>query len=169
MVPIRYIVIFFLGFLCSFEASASYTRGVPVAADSLILTDSSEVVLDSLVTYARTYLGTPYKYGGRGPERFDCSGYTSHVFTSVDVRLPFSSRAQIAHGMPVALDSVRKGDLLFFTSPRSGSNPGHVGIVTRVEQGKLYFIHSSSTRGVVEDPLKDHYRRRFIEARRILN
>ena len=161
----------FAGFFCFCLLAATTnrdgwgdSRGIPVSGN-----DSLEVVIDSLIGVARTYIGTPYKYGARGPERFDCSGYTSYVFNTAEVALPFSSRAQIHRGLPVSLDSVRKGDLIFFTSPRSGSNPGHVGIITRNDEDGLYFIHSSSTRGVVEDRLDGYYRNRYLGARRILD
>lgn len=123
---------------------------------------------DSLIHYARSYIGTPYKYGARGPDQFDCSGYTSHVFKFVSKELPFSSRSQIHIGEKGSLDSASKGDLIFFTSPRSGDLPGHVGIVSRNDEDGLFFIHSSTQRGVVEDRLTGYYRRRFISIRQIL-
>ena len=35
---------------------------------------------DSVVAYARTFLGTPYKLGAVGPKQFDCSSYTRYVY-----------------------------------------------------------------------------------------
>ena len=37
------------------------------------------ISVDSIVTYGKTFIGQPYKYGGTGPTRFDCSGFTSYL------------------------------------------------------------------------------------------
>ena len=36
--------------------------------------------IDRLVEYARKYIGTPYRRGSKGPNRFDCSGFTQYIF-----------------------------------------------------------------------------------------
>jgi cell wall-associated NlpC family hydrolase len=131
--------------------------------------DSSVALIDSLLGQARSYLGTPYKYGARGPSQFDCSGYTAYVFRQIEINLPVTSRTQAKEGVPVSLDSAYSGDLIFFTSPRSGTSVGHVGIITKNDSTGIYFIHSSTYRGVVEDRLEGYYKKRFLEARRIFS
>jgi cell wall-associated NlpC family hydrolase len=68
-------------------------------------------------------LGKPYRYGGNGPQNFDCSGFTSWVWRAAGVSLPRTSRDQYAQGRKVARADVQPGDLLFFGSPI-----GHVGM-----------------------------------------
>ena len=37
----------------------------------------------AIVAEARKYIGTPYQWGGKGPDVFDCSGFTRYgLFTS---------------------------------------------------------------------------------------
>ena len=72
---------------------------------------------------AQTFLGTPYQYGGNGPETFDCSGLVVWSFREVGVTMPRSSRQQATVGTPVPFDQLQPGDLVFNYQPIS-----HVGI-----------------------------------------
>lgn len=135
----------------------SYVRG-PFLADSIVRT-------------ARQYIGTPYRYGASGPSRFDCSGFTGYVYRQFGINLPRSSSAQRHEGDKVSSDSIRRGDLVIFGSRRNTRTPGHVGIVVDYfpETGSFTFIHASTHGGVMIDSIDEtYYRRRFIEARRIL-
>ena len=53
----------------------------------------------------------------------------------------------------VAKRNLREGDLVFFTSNRSGKKVAHVGIY--LKEGK--FIHASTTRGVIVSQLNEPY------------
>lgn len=75
------------------------------------------------VAAAKSKLGTPYQWGGNGPDSYDCSGLTTYAWGSVGVQFPRSSRAQKAALPPVPLEHIEPGDLLFFGSPVH-----HVGI-----------------------------------------
>ncbi|WP_233489446.1 NlpC/P60 family protein [Blastococcus sp. TF02-9] len=79
--------------------------------------------------------GKPYRWGGAGPDAFDCSGLVYSSFKAVGVTLPRTSRAQSTAGVPVAHRDLRAGDLLFFYSP-----VGHVGIYL----GYGVMVHSST-------------------------
>ncbi len=153
-------------FFCFMTAAGSPSLKDRIGTDSL--RSDFETVGDSLVQVARSYLGTPYKYGSRGPDTFDCSGFTLFIFTNFDIPLPATSRTQIHAGREVALDSVRQGDLIFLTSPGSRNRPGHVGIITRNDEEGIFFVHSSSMRGVVEDRLNSYYQKKLIAFRRVL-
>ena len=81
-----------------------------------------------------------------------------------------SSRAQFNQGDPVDKDKLQIGDLVFFTSPRSGRSIGHVGIVVDVDpiSGSFNFIHAS-TKGVkVSNSNERYYSRRYVGARRVM-
>ena len=56
----------------------------------------------AIVAEARKYVGTPYKHGGASPGAFDCSGFTSYVFSKFGVSLPRSSGAQRGAGRIVS-------------------------------------------------------------------
>lgn len=75
------------------------------------------------VAAAKSKLGTPYQWGGNGPDSYDCSGLTKYAWSSVGVQIPRSSRTQMAALPSVPLEHIQPGDLLFFGSPVH-----HVGI-----------------------------------------
>lgn len=76
-----------------------------------------------VITIAMKYLGVPYVWGGESPRGFDCSGLVKYSFAQVGISLPHSSRMQYNYGRPVARDSLKPGDLVFFYNPIH-----HVGI-----------------------------------------
>lgn len=124
-----------------------------------------------IIENAMKYLGRPYRSGMKGPHAFDCSGFTSYVYGTKNISLSPSSKTQYTQGVSVKRNELRQGDLVFFTSPRSGRSVGHVGIVTEVEEdGNFHFVHASR-RGVVVDNYAKagYYKGRYIGARRILD
>lgn len=126
---------------------------------------------EDVIAYAKKYLGRPYRSGGKGPSAFDCSGFTSYVFRNFDIDLNPSSRTQATQGERIDKSDIRPGDLLFFTSRRSGGNVGHVGIAIEVKDtGDITFIHAASSKGISINHLTDgYYQQRFLSARRVLN
>ncbi len=66
------------------------------------------------VAEAREQLGKPYRYGGSGPDSFDCSGLTSWAWRAAGVDLSHSALTQYYETTRVSTDSVEPGDLLFF-------------------------------------------------------
>ncbi len=115
-----------------------------------------------LVAFARRFLGVPYRWGGTGGGRFDCSGFIYALFRQFGIPLPRTSFEMFGVGRPVSLAELAPGDLVFFTTYRPG--PSHVGIYL----GGGVFIHASSAGGRVRiDSLADgYYRARFVGARR---
>ncbi len=100
--------------------------------------DAPAVIRGELVGYARSMLGAPYVWGGATPDGFDCSGLVQYSFGHIGVQVPRTAEMQFEASQPVAIDSLRPGDLLFFdTSDRYS----HVGIYV----GNGRFIHAPRT------------------------
>ena len=78
---------------------------------------------EQIVEIARTKIGSPYVYGGSGPDAFDCSGFTSWVYAQAGKSIPRTSQAQASSGTPVSLDQIQPGDIVAYYSGAS-----HVGI-----------------------------------------
>ena len=106
---------------------------------------------DSLVTIARSQVGTRYVRGGQSPERgFDCSGLIRYVMAGLHVRLPRTAAEQALAGLEVSRDTsrLRPGDLLTFGKGRRGVS--HIGIYV----GNGRYVHASSVAGrVIESNL----------------
>lgn len=130
------------------------------------------MTVNSLLDEAMSHIGARYRSGSKGPNAFDCSGFTSYVFRQVEgTNIGSSSRDQYARNVPVSRSEMQRGDLVFFTSPSSGRNVGHVGIVVDVDpiNRTFNFIHASSSEGVkISNSNDGFYARRFIGVRRVL-
>jgi cell wall-associated NlpC family hydrolase len=87
------------------------------------------------VQAALTRVGSPYSWGGSGPNAFDCSGLVMWAYQQAGVSLPHSSQALAAGGQPVSLDHLEPGDVLTFYSDAS-----HAGIYV----GDGMMVHSST-------------------------
>ncbi|MCU0357683.1 MAG: C40 family peptidase [Cyclobacteriaceae bacterium] len=124
-----------------------------------------------VIETARTYTGTPYKYGGTTRSGMDCSALMIHSFRSLEVNLPRSTEAQSKVGTEIKIKKVQPGDLLFFATGKKKREITHVGLVTEKRSSKdIKFIHASTSLGVVEDNLfSSYYRPRFRQARRLID
>ena len=130
-----------------------------------------DMAINGLLDEAMSHIGARYRSGSKGPYAFDCSGFTSYVFRQLGAgNIGASSRDQYARNMPVSRSEMQRGDLVFFTSPRSGRNVGHVGIVVDVDPitNTFNFIHASTSDGVkISNSNDGFYARRFIGVRRV--
>ncbi|MFC5450918.1 C40 family peptidase [Paenibacillus aestuarii] len=121
----------------------------------------------ALVLTAQKYLGVPYEFGAKygQTKTMDCSSFVKTVFAQYDITLPRVSRDQAKEGTYVSKSNLQTGDLVFFTTPDSGKNIGHVGIYI----GDGMMIHTYGEGGVKFTSINkawwaDHY----VTARRIL-
>lgn len=126
---------------------------------------STEVGL-SLVEYGKEFLGVPYVYGGNGPDKFDCSGFTKYVYSHFGYKIGRTASSQLGYGTAVAANQLQAGDLVFFNEGNPSVAATHVGIY--IADGQ--FIHATTNHNMVEiDTLYGSYNSRYyIGARRIL-
>lgn len=133
------------------------------------LSGESQKLITDLLAEAHKHIGKPYRHGMKGPNAFDCSGFTSYVYKQFGYTISPASRIQYTDGVAVDRKNLRKGDLVFFTSRSSGNNVGHVGIVINAnnETGEFEFIHAS-IKGVRTNECVGYYQQRYVGARRII-
>jgi cell wall-associated NlpC family hydrolase len=86
---------------------------------------------DAVVAAAMTQLDVPYVWGGETPGvGFDCSGLVQWSYSQAGIAVPRTTQQQVLIGMPVSLDDMRAGDLIFTRGYDGGVviDFGHVGI-----------------------------------------
>jgi len=69
---------------------------------------------DAVVAQAATHYGAPYRWGGAGPNTFDCSGLVMVVFGHFGVRLPHYTVDQYAVSRHIPQNQKQPGDVIFF-------------------------------------------------------
>lgn len=97
---------------------------------------------EAVVAEARSYIGAPYDYTLGYGYGYDCTDFTTAVFSAFGVYLPDPPSAQMGYGVPSAAGA---GDLVFYSE--DGWSITHVGIAT----GYGTVIHSSSYFGYVTE------------------
>ena len=112
--------------------------------------------------YALEMVGTPYRYGGKTPQGFDCSGLVVYSYSLAGKQLPVNVGGQRAASRPVPRKKIRPGDLVFFDLTDEGRT--HVGLY--VGGGK--FVHAPSKGKLVSTAnlSNPYWRRHFAGARR---
>jgi cell wall-associated NlpC family hydrolase len=89
----------------------------------------------TVIQAALSRIGSPYSWGGSGPNAFDCSGLVMWSFQQAGIALPHSSQALAQGGQPVAQDQMQPGDLVTYYSDAS-----HVAIYI----GDGMMVHAST-------------------------
>lgn len=132
-------------------ACAPFRHGLPSEGATA---DPGRAVLEA----AESRIGAPYRYGGSGPEAFDCSGLVAYAHRQAGITVPRTAAEQFSKANPVERRELRPGDLVFFRL--SGRDVGHVGIYA----GDDRFVHAPQSGGHVRlASLEDEwYRQRFV-------
>lgn len=128
--------------------------------------DTKDVHPLDVVNFAKTLIGTPYRYGSTDPKvGFDCSGFITYVFNHFKLTVPRSSIDFTKVGREIAVSSAKPGDIILFTGTDSTERfVGHMGIIVS-NTDTLRFIHSTSGKqyGVTITPLNNYYKGRFVK------
>ena len=123
--------------------------------------------IDQLISYAKLYQGTRYKYGGTTKKGMDCSGLVFTAFQKVATPIQRTSREMAKQGKPVTLKNAQPGDLLFFKTSKNKRNINHVGLVIDRKNNTPVFIHATTSKGVIISTLSESYwNRSFALAKR---
>ncbi|MBK7635133.1 MAG: C40 family peptidase [Saprospiraceae bacterium] len=126
---------------------------------------------DAIVRIAEGFLG--YRYRSKVSNSiFDCSGFVKYLMTTIGKNVTRSSVSQVHDGTRVTdVKNAQPGDIVVFKGRNSRNNrPGHVGLVHHWSRDTLYFIHSSTSKGIRIDHLCDpYYANRFLQVRDVID
>ncbi|QGG58604.1 NlpC/P60 family protein [Paenibacillus sp. B01] len=156
----------------------SFTKKLAAAAIALSIAIAGSVALpatsaaaaevstsskaSTVVSAARSQMGTPYKFGASTSTTryFDCSSLMKYAYKKAGINLPRTSKAQSKVGKYVSKSNLKAGDLVFFYSPIS-----HVGMY--IGGGKI--IHTYGKPGVTIDTINSGWwSNNYTTARRVL-
>jgi cell wall-associated NlpC family hydrolase len=89
---------------------------------------SESQVRGDIVEEARSFVGTPYVWGGTSPRGFDCSGFVQYVYKRLDIDLPRVSNQQANSGRRISLSELKKGDLVAWDNSTRNRGADHIAI-----------------------------------------
>lgn len=105
-----------------------------------------------LIKEVTDWLGTPYVYAGEEKSGTDCSGFVMQVYKTVyNKSTERSANGIYEQSTKVKREKLKQGDLVFFKI--NTEKVGHVGILLK----DPYFIHASSSKGVMVSSLDAEY------------
>ncbi len=132
-------------------------------------TKSGNKKSEAIIKYAKSFNGTRYKFGGTSKAGMDCSGLVYISYKKENITLPRISRDMAKKGKRISLGKTGKGDLLFFKTNKNKNVINHVGLVIETKRGKILFIHSTTSKGVIISSLDERYwKSTFVEVRRVI-
>jgi cell wall-associated NlpC family hydrolase len=126
---------------------------------------SQSFFANEIINVSRSYIGTPYLFGGEGQGGIDCSAFIQQVFASVGFTLPRTSGQQFEDPRLSAVEDLAPLDLLFFKT-RDGRRIDHVALY--IGEGQM--IHSSKKEGgvqITDFKFSQFWSSRYVGARRI--
>ena len=162
--------------LSNFASKANFNGDSPTKKASISATkepieESYLELANDIQRYAKKFIGTRYKSGGKAAKGFDCSGFVGYVFKKFGMKLGACSTEMFRLGYDVETNEALAGDLIFFKRGKnSKSGISHVGIVVESTAKGLKFIHSASSKGVTISYLKDpYYSAHFVGVKRVID
>lgn len=113
-----------------------------------------------------TYSNTVYK--PTAPYRFSCATFIMYIFEKNGVDLAtYNEDSMMQQGVAVSRNNLQKGDLVFFKSKKTGTDPDHVGMY--IGNNKIIHMADSKQNIVISDlNSKPYYTENYVGARRVL-
>lgn len=120
--------------------------------------------MEKLIAYAKTFVGIPYKWGGKTPLGFDCSGLIQEILSTVGIDPPGDQNAQayfnhfLMHGLT---SEITTGALIFYG--KDVGNIVHIAMVINEHQ----VVEAGGGDATVLTPTDAERRRAYVRIRPI--
>lgn len=141
----------------------------PSSSDNVETSTSSESnIIRSVIDYAHSLEGTPYKWGGTTTDGFDCSGFVQHVYAHYGIKIPRMPADMAAISKKVDMKDLKPGDLVYFKGSNIySSDIGHVALVISATEDDFKMIHATS-KGVMVNSFSqyEYWQTRYLFATR---
>jgi lipoprotein Spr/probable lipoprotein NlpC len=119
--------------------------------------DPDHIQNGRLYAFVDNWMGTPYRFGGLDHDGVDCSGLAVLLEQEVyGISIPRTTAQQVNIIKRKYEEELQEGDLVFFDY--DGQKFSHVGIY--LQNG--YYVHASSTKGVIIVKLHDPYTYKYF-------
>lgn len=139
---------------CADPPPPTWANGVVEKMLALYNSCGVEVQLGSgnseVIDIALSKLGSPYVWGAKGPNSFDCSGFVNWCFKQIGITVPGSTSAYSSYkgtANEISLSEIQPGDVLHRFSGELGKSTGHVAIYL----GNGEYVHAAGAKwGVIK-------------------
>jgi probable lipoprotein NlpC len=140
----------FICFLVIFLASCGTKKKVvPTTKAAKAAEAMANLKSKELYQFITSWTGVSYRLGGMDKQGIDCSGFALILEREIyGLTLPRRSKDQAEAVKQKNINNLKEGDLIFFSF--GGNEVDHVGVYLNDD----FFVHASTTRGVVVDDLK---------------
>ena len=143
----QYYILFF-ALLMTVLASCGSRKYTPPTKGARAADAMSNLQSKQLYNFITSWSGVKYKLGGLDKSGIDCSGFSLLLQRDIYGKtLPRRSIDQASAVKNRSVGNLKEGDLIFFSF--GGSRVDHVGVYLNGD----FFVHASTTRGVVVDDL----------------
>lgn len=116
-----------------------------------------EMRSNKLYHFSEEWYGVPYRYGGCDKRGVDCSCFANLLYENVYSKTLSRSANEIFKSCnQLSLGELQQGDLLFFKI--GGNTISHVAVFLK----DSYFIHSSTSKGVIVNSLEEAYYKKYF-------
>lgn len=158
-------LLLFLMMLLVLSACSSRKRTVSNSNAAKAADAMSHLKSRPLYRFITDWTGVQYRLGGMDKKGVDCSGFALLLQKNIyGNELPRRSVDQAAVVQPKPVGQLKEGDLIFFSF--GGGAVDHVGVYLN----NNYFVHASTTRGVIVDDLSlPVYQRAMVKAGSVKN
>ena len=136
------------------EKEGRYNASTGINRNTSGVSSERQALTNQILSVAMQHLGGPYVHGGESWETgVDCSSFVQKTFAACGIYLPRVSVDQYSACIPVSLDAILPGDIVFYHGYYNGvPTPGIGHVAIYIGDGMV--IHSRNPqRGICTDPV----------------